>query len=64
MTVDEIMARAAWIAQADFPGKEARWDTPGAMLDIDQEPYEAIAATIRAELDKAGYVIVPREPSE
>lgn len=60
----EAMARALWLESAHFPSKEAHWDVPGLMLDIDREPYFALARSALAAIEQEGYVVVPQAPDK
>lgn len=43
------LAKALWMESASFRDKEAHWDTPGQMLEIDRQPYFDLAdAAIRS----------------
>lgn len=50
------LARAMWMQSAHFEGRGTHWDTPGAMLDSDKEPYFGLA-------DAALAVLAARSPS-
>lgn len=49
----DALARALWLAAAHRPDKEAHWDTPGLMLDIDREAYFKLADAAIATISGA-----------